>query len=248
MNTQGAETLGDEYTSDFFTVMSDGSRASARVIVPLVIKMVNPASVLDVGCGAGAWLSEWINHGVADAMGLDGDYVKPGELLIDQAKFVPTDLRQPFSAGRKFDIVQCLEVAEHLETRYTEQFMDSLTSHGDVILFSAAIPGQGGTHHVNEQWPSYWIEKFARRDFTPYDVIRPVIWSDPRINTWYRQNILLFAKSQVFEPVAESTPFDVVHPESWRLAMDLSLHPETVVRQAPSALWAVMRDKLRRGK
>lgn len=99
--------------------------------------------------------------------------------------------------------------------------MDNLTSFSDVILFSAAIPNQGGTHHVNEQWPSYWAEKFLARGFVPADCIRFKLWNDKNISFWYRQNLIIFVRKNALHkyPMLErevSKPLpDAVHPELW---------------------------------
>jgi SAM-dependent methyltransferase len=230
------------YDSSFFDGQSQGSRASAAVVVPIVRDIIRPTSILDVGCGVATWLAEWVNQGVTDVLGLDGEYVDKRALQIESAKFIPTDLRQTFSLGRKFDLVQSLEVAEHIDQEYADLFVEALTNHGDIVLFSAAIPGQGGTHHVNEQWPSYWIEKFMKADFKLYDIIRPRIWADSRIKMWYRQNILLFSKERVFD--APETCINVIHPELWKLRTDYKANPRLLVRSLPGALSLALRRKL----
>lgn len=181
------------YDSAFYDVQSDGSYRSARKIVPLVLERVRAASVLDVGCGVGTFLRVFTEHGVADVQGLDGDYVPRDRLRIDPARFQGRDLGQPFDLGRRFDLVMSVEVAEHLEDAKADLFVENLCRHGDVVLFSAAIPDQGGTHHVNERWPSYWIAKFAARGYQVYDLLRPLIWADGEVEYWYRQNCLVFA-------------------------------------------------------
>jgi SAM-dependent methyltransferase len=230
------------YDSRFYETYSDGSGSSASVVLPIVRKIVDPRSVLDVGCGVGTWLAEWVSQGVTDVVGLDGDYVDRAMLQIASDKFVPTNLQVGFSLGRKFDLVESLEVAEHLDEAYADLFVKSLTSHGDVILFSAAIPGQGGRHHVNEQWPSYWIGKFAEAGFKSYDALRPLIWTDRRVARWYRQNILIFAKERVFEG-SQICP-DLVHPEIWQHGISYDRHPVEVVRSFPVAVKALVREKL----
>ena len=205
-------------------------------MIPLVNELVRPTSVLDVGCATGTWLAEWGSAGVADVTGVDGDYVDRATLRLPVDRFVPADLQQPLSLGRTFDLVQTLEVAEHLDEACADTFVDSLARHGDTILFSAAIPGQGGPHHVNEQWPSYWAAKFARAGYTAYDVIRPRIWTDSRVVVWYRQNILLFARGRAFGDAPP--PLDLVHPEIWR-------EPGRTVRHVPEALAKVLLRKIR---
>lgn len=225
-----------EYTRAFFDDVASGTRDSARAVVPLVNELVRPASVLDVGCATGTWLAEWENAGVSDVQGIDGDYVDRAALQIPVSRFVPANLEQSFSLGRKFDLVQTLEVAEHLDEAYADRFVDSLTRHGDTILFSAAIPGQGGTHHVNERWPSYWAGKFAKAGFTAYDVIRPRIWTNPDVAFFYRQNMLLFARGRSFGDNA--TSLDLVHPETWQ-------DPGLLLRLMPDAVMTLLRRKIR---
>jgi len=207
------DKLGTEYNSAFFDDLSPGSRLSAATLIPLVEKLTGPSSVLDVGCGVGTWLAEWESRGVADIFGIDGEYVAESALQIAPEKFQAKDLRNPFSLGRRFDLVECLEVAEHLDEPHADGFIESLTSHADTILFSAAIPGQTGNHHVNEQWPSYWIPKFQKLGFRGFDVIRPRIWANRDIEVWYRQNVLLFSKVLTFEGAEDI--LDLVHPDLW---------------------------------
>jgi SAM-dependent methyltransferase len=224
------------YDADFFDEVARGTRESAQTVVPMVYKLLEPASVLDVGCATGTWLDEWGKAGVSDVLGIDGDYVDRTTLHIPAEKFADVDLAQPFSLGRTFDLVQTLEVAEHLDEACADTFVESLVRHGETILFSAAVPGQGGDHHVNEQWPSYWAEKFARAGYTLYDVIRPQIWTNPRVMWWYRQNILIFARGRSLD--AAVVPLDVVHPEfpqnRWQ-----------ALRGVPKAVRAALRGKLR---
>lgn len=230
------------YDSLFYQSQSEGSRNSARAVVPVVNRLVQPRSVLDVGCGVGTWLAEWARQGVTDIIGLDGEYVDREALQIASGRFVPTDLTQRFSLQRKFDLVECLEVAEHLDEAYATQFIEGLTRHGDIVLFSAAIPGQGGVHHVNEQWPSYWVEKFSRAGFKPYDVIRPLIWSDQNVDLWYRQNILIFSRERVFDAV--ETRMDLVHPELWQARIGRQPYPRELLRSLPGALMRTLHRRL----
>jgi hypothetical protein len=132
--------------------------------------------------------------------------------------FLPADVSEPLDLGRRFDLVQSLEVAEHLDASASDTFVDSLARHGDLVLFSAAIPGQGGRHHVHERWPSFWVQKFRAREFELFDIIRPRVWNDERIDWWYRQNVLLFARGVSAESLraqeAVSMPvLDLVHPD-----------------------------------
>ena len=179
-----------------------------REMVPLLMKLYHPKSVLDVGCGTGTWLKAFEEAGVADYLGIDGAYVKAGQLEIPKEKFNAVDLRNSWDLKRKFDLVISLEVAEHLPDSSATVFVESLTRHSDTIIFSAAIPGQGGQHHINEQWPAYWEKKFAVHGFYFHDVLRPLVWDNAKIDWWYRQNIFLVNRQKSAVPVQA-----MVHPD-----------------------------------
>lgn len=178
-----------------------------RDIVPLIMDLVKPKSVLDVGCGTGTWLKVFEEHGVENYLGVDGDYVERNHLKIPLSKFMTHDLRHELNVHKKFDLVVSLEVAEHLPETCADDFVNSLVRHGDVIMFSAAIPGQGGQNHLNEQWPEYWSRKFSRHGFYFHDTIRPIIWNSSNINWWYKQNTFLVTK----EP-SLCKMLNIVHP------------------------------------
>jgi SAM-dependent methyltransferase len=233
--------LSTYYDASFYEEYQGGSRASAAAVVPIVNQLVQPTSVLDVGCGIGAWLVQWTSEGVTDILGVDGEHVDPTALQIARTSFQEVDLRNPLSLNRKFDLVQSLEVAEHLDDVLADQFVRSLTSHGDTILFSAAIPGQRGFHHVNEQWPSYWVSRFAREGFKVFDIIRPVIWSDSRVDIWYRQNTLLFSRTLTLSD--NSACLDIVHPGLWQGRQDPSgFTLRELARAMPSAAKAAAKS------
>ena len=166
---------------------------SAHDVMPLVLDLIQPRSVVDVGCGTGAWLAACQRHGIADILGIDGDYTDPDRLQFPAQNFLPCDLRRPLRLNRRFDLVISLEVAEHLPAACAHDFITSLTRLGPAVLFSAAIPGQFGTGHLNEQWPEYWAALFQQHGYQVIDCIRPLIWRNERVAWWYRQNIMLFA-------------------------------------------------------
>ena len=225
------------YASDFYDAFAEGSRASAAEVVPLVLDLVGPVhSVLDVGCGIGTWLTAFAECGVDDLVGVDGPYVNRRQLLVPPDAFVPHDLAEPLQLGRTFDLVVSLEVAEHVPASRADNFVGLLCQHArQAILFSAAPPGQGGKHHVNEQWPSYWIPRFAERGFQAFDAVRPRVWENPRVEWWYRQNSFLFARDAAAERLAAAAPvqlLDVVHPAGARQTLpDVMWHllPEPAI-------------------
>lgn len=191
---------------------------AAREVLPLVFELVKPASVIDVGCGTGTWLKVAQDLGISDILGVDGDYVDRRLLKMDTSYFKEADLEKPFQLQRKFDLAICLEVAEHLKQESASSFVASLTAHADVILFSAALPGQGGQNHVNEQWPSYWQNLFRQNGFKMQDVIRWKIWNNEQVDWWYRQNIFLVVKAgHPLDTMNDAEARAVIHPELFEI-------------------------------
>lgn len=183
------------YSADFYTYIDEGSRASARHFAELILRAMPVSSLLDIGAGHGAWAAEWMAAGVPDVVAVDGDYVRRDQLAIPATHFRAHDLTTPLTLGRRFDLVQTLEVAEHLPAADADVFIDNLVAHGDVILFSAAVPHQGGEHHVNEQPPEYWRQRFAARGYAAYDWLRPRLTGAREVMPWYRFNAILYANA-----------------------------------------------------
>ncbi len=184
------------YDEKFYGDILDGALRSARAVVPLVLDLIPAKSVVDFGCGQGAWLKAFLEGGVETVLGLDGDYVDRDKLLIAGGQFRAADLQRSLRLDRQFDLALCLEVAEHLPARSAPVLVESLAAAAPVVLFSAALPKQEGTSHINEQWPAYWEGLFSRQGMRKYDVIRPLIWHDRSIEWWYRQNIYVYSTEE----------------------------------------------------
>ena len=233
---------------------------SAQTIAPLLVEMFQPQSVADIGCGVGIWLLAFHENGVTDVRGIDGCWVKPEYLVVPQKCFQAADLNNPMRAvdrlGQKLDMVVCLEVAEHLPPDCAGELVDALCTVSDLICFSAAIPGQGGYTHINEQWQSYWAQKFADRGFQAFDIVRPQIAADPEIQFYYRQNIMIYAapsqttrcleasaraRARAVSPAA----LDYVVAEHHVLRTDpLNYSIRDVLRVLPHLVWRTVRSRL----
>ncbi|MEG4043375.1 glycosyltransferase [Microcoleus sp. Pol17_C1] len=243
------------YTRDCHQLIGEGSRSSAREIIPLLLELLQPTlpkSVVDVGCGTGSWLAAFHKLGIADCLGIDGDYVDRTLLEIPLNQFKSYDLKQPLQVERKFDLAISLEVAEHLPSTCAEKFVNSLTKLAPVILFSAAIPFQGGVEHVNEQWPQYWAYYFEQNGFAVIDCLRKKIWNNEKVEPWYAQNILIFVKEEYFSKYPrlvneyQNTDLNllaIVHPKIYFYGLQAarnpsenshSNHPESVPQIAAS--------------
>lgn len=180
------------YDDKFFEYVNSGSINSARTVLPFIHKHLAINSVLDIGCGQGAWLSVWQELGINNFIGIDGSYVDSAHLLIPEENFVTADLAEKFSINKQFDLIQCLEVAEHLPLSKASQFVAAIAAHGKTVMFSAAPKGQGGDHHVNEQGYDFWRSLFRAHNYFVFDCIRPEISQALSVEPWYRYNTFLY--------------------------------------------------------
>lgn len=185
------------YDSVFYRYQREGAARSAAHSLRVVLNLLPLGSVLDVGCGAGAWLAAYRKLGVADYLGVDGAYVDRSMLLIADSCFRPIDITKPFDCGRQFDVVQCLEVAEHVPQHASATLVDNIVRHGKRVIFSAAVPGQGGEDHINERPYTYWRDLFSARGYRLFDFVRPCIAHCDAVEPWYRYNLLFFAHDSV---------------------------------------------------
>jgi SAM-dependent methyltransferase len=238
-----------QYSTLFYRYQREGSLRSARRTLPAINGPLGVRSVLDVGCGAGAWLAAHGELGVTDVMGVDGDYVDRTLLMVDAAKFQPQDITRRFDLGRRFDLVECLEVAEHVPTALSDVLVENIVRHGDQVLFSAGVPGQGGEDHINEQPMEFWRDRFARHGYQLFDFVRPKIVDDPQIEPWYRFNTMFFAHARVADRLPQAVRETRV-PDGAPIA-DLAPLPfrlrKSVLRRLPvPAVTALARWKHRR--
>jgi hypothetical protein len=199
-----------DYDTAFFDTIRNGVRRSAALVVPLLVEELAPEqSVIDVGCGEGHWGAAFRAHDLA-VHGIDQGVSDP---VIDVTDH---DLELPLPDLGRFSLALCLEVAEHLRPARAESFIAELCGLADVIAFSAAIPGQGGHGHLNEQWPAYWVQHFAHNGYACSGALRWSIWNDDNVENWYRQNLLIAARHPKRFPRVFSTPlafpWPVVHP------------------------------------
>ena len=211
-----------EYDTRFYNRLSKQASQSARHLVPIIHQALRPQSVLDVGCGHGSWLKEWSTV-VPTVFGVDGRWVHTDKLEIPLANFQTFDLEERFNLNQKFDLVTCLEVAEHITPASKDNLISSLVSHSDTVLFSAAIPEQGGDNHYNEQWPSYWIEAFSKHGYVFMDPFRHMVWNNEDIRYYYRQNLILFCRKEIVSTndflrreyeLSSRSLVNVIHPAS----------------------------------
>jgi hypothetical protein len=150
-------------------------------------------------------------------------------LSVDPVHVVFYDLKTVYQEKRRYDLAMSLEVGEHLPAASSENLVKTLTGLSDIILFSAAIPGQEGTYHINEQYPEYWASLFSKYDYIAIDAVRHAIWNNDQIEYWYRQNTILyihkhkldtFPELKRFADYAAGQPLVRIHPRLLELKND----------------------------
>jgi SAM-dependent methyltransferase len=235
------------YRRSFYRSMESLAAQSAREIMPFVLEKTGATSIVDVGCGTGDWLRVSTELGITDILGVD--FHDGRELNIPAERYLSHDLTTPLTLPRKFDLAMSLEVGEHLPPESAKPFVDLLTSLAPVVLFSAAIPLQGGTNHLNEQWPRYWANLFSDAGHTAVDCIRRQFWENDRVTGFYSQNAVLYVRADSLDqydglrslPSLDLLP--VVHHGMYLdAATELSnLRPlfssRGLVKRLPGALW-----------
>jgi len=209
------------YNGEFYDSQMEGSIKSAKIVLPMILEILPSInSAVDFGCGAGTWLSVLKDLGVGEIRGYDGVWAEK-KLLIPRKNFTAAEFdKGSIPLERKYDLAISLEVAEHLPEKSARNFIKTLTDSSDIVLFSAAIPFQGGTNHINERWQSYWRDIFDTYGFAGTDFPRKKIWNLSDVDICYRQNMALYVKKEKLETVAVPTEcflrneqMDCVHPE-----------------------------------
>lgn len=160
--------------------------------------------------------------------GLDGSWVKEDTVSFPYKFFESKDLSKKVDLKGKWDMAISLEVAEHIKEENSDVFVDNLCNASDIILFSAAVPLTGGTDHVNEQYASYWISKFAQHNYKPIDCVRGKYWNNTKVLPCYKQNIILFCDENRYEELCQKLNWkleeyhiwDIVCPEYFAEAKD----------------------------
>ena len=241
------------YKGKFYTERAIRTRYSASRVLNLVIDKLfdkTPEAVLDVGCGTGVWLSELERIGVKQTIGLEGSWLPKDSFLADGVLHnldFNTQLKN--FHNKPVDLCISLEVAEHLPKQFAHDFVGNLTRFSDTILFSAAVNGQGGRHHINEQPLSYWANLFDKFGYSVVDAIRPEIWNDPQIPFWYRQNIVIFTKNQhilkKYSLSVNAILLDAIHPELFENYRYPRLYIATSqILQFPKAIYRTIKKRM----
>lgn len=236
------------FTPDVYEQIREGARRSARVIVPLVHDLFEPNTVADVGCGEGWFAREFAAHGCSvtafDESVQAGftQQVGEGSVTFRNARLDEGDAWACHVANLygetpdHFNLVLCLEVAEHLPPGAADAFITTLCALAPIVVFSAAIPGQGGHGHLNEQPPAYWVGRFNQHGFEVSGELRWHLWGAADVEPWYQQNLLVavhrdrllsdrarnYGYNELFGEHAFDDPIHVVHPTTFEYWVEIA--------------------------
>lgn len=164
------EALGWEWLI-YNPIVRYGFELGARKDGPIVVACVmdefpHVRTAADCGCGMGHYSKAFQDRGVRviaceyskknrDRTARLGVRCEPFDVGVSTATL----------PGGPFDVAISIEVAEHIPPALAGRFVEFMSNQSDLLVLSAAQPGQGGAGHVNEQPKAYWIEKFAARGY-----------------------------------------------------------------------------------
>lgn len=220
------------YSDSFYLNQISGAYCSGKIYADILRGVFIPKTVIDIGCGRGAWLKAFKDSAEESdvqqmSIGLDGFWNSKDDLILQEVEYHSIDLNSlnTYDNSCKVDLAISVETAEHIASSSTEKFVDKLCALSDVIIFSGAFKGQGGLFHVNERKHSDWAEFFLRNDYGVYDFFRSRVWGMTEVNYWYQQNVFLYVKNDSniahaladlkIHPISNTNFMDCVHPQAF---------------------------------
>ena len=186
------------YNEDYYSKRrGDPWRSDARAVSKVLYNEFQPESVIDFGCAIGGHL-EWFHEQGIEVHGVEGNPTAFEYSLIPRTNLEEHDLREPYECSKQWDLALCIEVAEHIPDRYSNVLVETLTDSAETIFFTAATPGQSGTHHVNLQEEIYWEKRFNERGYERENIVEDCIEKelDLEKSTWINDNMFVFSKSR----------------------------------------------------
>lgn len=200
--SQSEKNITKELDEKFYQkTLRPDRQQSYKLIAKFIKRMTWPDvnNVVDYGCGAG-WILHWLKYyGVENLTGVEPN--KNARSFMDDdvkdcVKF--RTLKRKIKLEQTFDMAICLEVAEHLDEKYADLLVENITNDTELLIFSAAPPGQGGWGHVNEQPFEYWEERLNASGFF-VDGLKTAQFKTyltaKNAKRWYCNNIAVFGES-----------------------------------------------------
>jgi hypothetical protein len=159
---------------------------AADFLIECLREVADFKTVLEVGCGEGAFLSAVVRMGATRAAGIES-FAPP--TLVDgihgsDVRIADYTHPMPLLPEEHFDLVICLELAQQVSLEQLETFIHSLAAAGDLVLFSAEIPGQNGDPRSPGLYLRQAVPAFRSRGFVLDDFFRPKHWHNKKAPFW----------------------------------------------------------------
>jgi SAM-dependent methyltransferase len=182
------------YNRRYWSTGDPLKRGLYHALADALYEELRPASAVDVGCGTGIILARLAGRGV-EIRGIEGSRAAIAASPVGE-RIEHRDLLRGVPDVGRFDLCLCIEVAEHLPPASGPALVAGLTRLSDVVVFTAATPGQGGMAHLNERPHDYWVAGFAERGFeqSPLrDRLRATVAAVPDA-PWVQKNLHVFER------------------------------------------------------
>lgn len=156
-----------------------------------LVRRFGISTVLDVGCGEGHAMAEFSALGCA-VHGIDG--LEENIAACTNATVVDLTIS---SYAWPCDLVWCCEVVEHIDERFVDNLVRTL-SNGRYVAMTHGLPGQSGYHHVNCKPADYWVGLMAAAG---YRLMDETLESRPLGGKYWKKSGLIFTRTR--EPLRE---------------------------------------------
>jgi hypothetical protein len=139
--------------------------------IDLIKEFVNEfsvTSVVDLGCGMGYQLDYIIDDlKLTNSLGIEGHPYAVENNLQKNNVILHDFCSGPCNCvnGKQFDLAWSSEFLEHIPEKDLPNVIH-IFKKSKFLMFTCAVPGQGGHHHVNCQNSDYWINTLKNNGFT----------------------------------------------------------------------------------
>jgi len=191
-------------------------------IANLISKTYQPKTIVEFGCGPGHLTRELDKINI-NVTAIDG-FSSPEFKNTQKITFTKVDLNdqkalEQFLGNKKFDLAICTEVGEHLNPASSEHLIKYLTQSAPVVIFSAAVPGQGGHGHINCQPREFWHDLFTSNGFRLIDSFRQKLRDNEKLAMWYKLNMLDYVSKDYKLTENEDVIRNLLSSESYASSM-----------------------------
>lgn len=151
--------------------------------------------IIDLGCGPGIYVDEMVN------LGLNATGYEPDTRTLKYSKNVRN--KSLFEVEDPSDLVIFMEVAEHIPSDRNDEIVESIFRNmkdDGVLIWTAAVPGQGGDGHINCQTKDFWLKKLEKAGLVNDEEIQEnllnFVKSDPNTMGWFLNNLIVMKKKK----------------------------------------------------